>query len=77
MSAVYLPEPDDIVVFPGAYVKEYRTQPYRILRVAGSRIEYQVDGGPGLFTNTLDRLLALGMRKAEPGNDEPAREAAK
>ena len=75
MSATYIPEPGDVVIFPGAYRPEMRAVRYVITATgrAAAMYRFEVDDrGQGPFTDPLAVLLELGMTKVGTVTKEAA-----
>ena len=63
-TALWLPEPGDVVLFPGAPFEYNRTLPYTVVSVDGDHVTFKPDGRLLTYTYTAAELHATGMTLA-------------
>lgn len=71
----YLPEPGDVVLFPGAQYTFNQTLRYVITGTAGDLVSFKAEGRGITYTYPVGKLREIGMTKiAAEGADEQAAE---
>lgn len=60
----WLPEPGDVITFPGAAMEFNRTLPYTVLDVSGDLITFMYDDRANMYTYPADDLRAIGMTRS-------------